>query len=543
MKPSRYAYHTDIRIAVEEYGEEGKEAINKELKSMLDKDVFRPTTTLELSTIHNKSIIPSLIFIKQKFKPNGKPDKVKARLVAGGHRQDRSLYPDNYSPTVSLENLFIESCIAANNNMNIISLDIASAYLNADMSHENIYMRLDKYISNLMCDLDSTYSNFINKNGNIIVKLNKALYGCLQSGQLWYLNIKETLINFGLIMNVYDNCIFSTLNNDCIVLLYVDDLLIFSESENISTKLINYLKDKYKELKINNGKTHNYLGMILKFINNKLVINMTSYIENILSNNQITQQSDYPSTLNLFEENENIQLLNPELQKKLHTIIAQLLFLSKRARPDIALVVNHLSSRVNKFNNNDYNKILKCLHYLNKTKNNELILSCNNDKNGLILYCYADASHNVHSECKSRSGRIFTLGQGIFSATTTKQKVTSKSSAESELISAADAVSELLGIKNYLISRNYNVLDTILYQDNQASISILKNGINSIKRMKHIKSKYFFVTDYIKNNELRVEWIDTNMMIADFYTKPLIGDKFEKFRDIIMGKDNMVMNE
>ena len=49
-----------------------------------------------------RNIIPSSKFVKEKYKADGTFEKVKARLVAGGHRQDRRVYEGNTnSPTVS----------------------------------------------------------------------------------------------------------------------------------------------------------------------------------------------------------------------------------------------------------------------------------------------------------------------------------------------------------------------------------------------------------------------------------------------------------
>jgi hypothetical protein len=74
-----------------------------------------------------------------------------------------------------------------------------------------------------------------------------------------------------------------------------------------------------------------------------------------------------------------------------------------------------------------------------------------------------------------------------------------------------------------------------LYQDNQSAILLEKNGrASSSKRTRHINIRYFFVTDRIANKELSVEYCPTGNMMADFYTKPLQGTPFCKFRDQIM---------
>ncbi len=118
--------------------------------------------------------------------------------------------------------------------------------------------------------------------------------------------------------------------------------------------------------------------------------------------------------------------------------------------------------------------------------------------------------------------------------------MTSRSSSESELISAADAAAELLAYRNYLISRNFPLKQVILYQDNTASLSILKNGISSAKKMKHIEHKYFFVADRIKAGELNVDWLNTHVMASDYLTKPLHDEKFKLFKNMMLGNINFI---
>ena len=43
------------------------------------------------------------------------------------------------------------------------------------------------------------------------------------------------------------------------------------------------------------------------------------------------------------------------------------------------------------------------------------------------------------------------------------------------------------------------------------------------------------VRDYVRDGLLRVFHIGTNLNAADFFTKPLTGEKFSKFRDFLMG--------
>ena len=65
-----------------------------------------------------------------------------------------------------------------------------------------------------------------------------------------------------------------------------------------------------------------------------------------------------------------------------------------------------------------------------------------------------------------------------------------------------------------------------------------QNGIlPSSKRTKHINVRYYFIKDCIDKNEIHVIYCPTELMIADYFTKPLQGSKFIKFRNIIMGSE------
>ena len=66
---------------------------------------------------------------------------------------------------------------------------------------------------------------------------------------------------------------------------------------------------------------------------------------------------------------------------------------------------------------------------------------------------------------------------------------------------------------------------------------------SSSKRMRYISIRYYFITDRIGRHEIEVRYCPTDEMIGDFYTKPLNGSKFRKFRNIIMNCKHDAMGE
>ena len=128
------------------------------------------------------------------------------------------------------------------------------------------------------------------------------------------------------------------------------------------------------------------------------------------------------------------------------------------------------------------------------------------------------------------------MGRGFPKVCSTKQKLNTRSSTESELVGVDDMMPSILWTRYFLKKQGYKVSDNIIFQDNKSTMLLERNGkASSSKRTKHINVRYFFITDRISKGEVRVEWCPTAEMVADFMTKPQQGSTFKKFRDLIMG--------
>jgi hypothetical protein len=116
-----------------------------------------------------------------------------------------------------------------------------------------------------------------------------------------------------------------------------------------------------------------------------------------------------------------------------------------------------------------------------------------------------------------------------------KQRLNTKSSTEAELVGVDDGMPLVIWTRNFLVAQGFEVRDNVVFQDNQSTILLAKNGkASSGRRTRHIDIRYFFVSDRIARKELRVEYCPTGDMVADFFTKPLQGSLFRKLRKIIL---------
>ena len=137
----------------------------------------------------------------------------------------------------------------------------------------------------------------------------------------------------------------------------------------------------------------------------------------------------------------------------------------------------------------------------------------------------------------SHTGGGLTLGKGFGINVSSKQKLNTRSSTESELVGADDMANMILWTGLFMEAQGYDIQQNILHQDNKSTILLLNNGKkSSSKRTRAINIRYFFLTDQIEKKRLEVQYCPTKEMWADYHTKPLQGPLGRDMRDRIMGR-------
>jgi hypothetical protein len=152
------------------------------------------------------------------------------------------------------------------------------------------------------------------------------------------------------------------------------------------------------------------------------------------------------------------------------------------------------------------------------------------------LRTWVDASYAVHPDMKSHTGGVMSLGLGGFACKSTKQKLNTKSSTEAELVGASDYLPNTIWVKMFLEAQGYKIDDNFLEQDNESAIKLEKNGRTSAgPRSRHIDIRYFWIKDRVQGHGIKIRHCPTLQMLGDFFTKPLQGSLFRRFRDVILG--------
>jgi hypothetical protein len=446
---------------------------------------------------------------------------------------------------VAIESVLLTCAIDALERRDIATVDIPGAFMQADMD-EVVHMKLEGQMAELLVRLDpKLYRKYVHScNGKPILYvelLKKALYGTLKAALLFWKRLSNQLAEWGFKVNPYDWCAANKMINgkQCTVVWHVDNLKISHVDPDVVSGIIELLSKEFgKEapLTVTCGKIHDYLGMTIDYSEDgKSKSSMQDYILSMLNKlpEDMTGESATPAGDHLFEvNNTNPSRLDEKTAMFFHHNVAKLLFLCKRARPDIQTAVSFLCTRVKQPDIDDYKKLGRVMKYLRATALMPLTLEADSVQ---LVKWWVDGSFAVHDDMQSHTGGTMTLGKGSIYSTSTRQKLNTKSTTEAELVGVDDVMPQILWTRYFLEGQGYGACESVIYQDNKSAILLERNGrASSSKRTRHINIRYFFLADRIANKEVDIQYCPTGKMLADFFTKPLQGTPFRKFRDLIM---------
>ena len=527
-----------VRQAIDEYGTAARKAVMDELKQLIRLKVLKFHKPDQLDPTTLKSRLPSKTFVRVKFDANNVFEKIKARLVGGGHRQKRYLYSESEtsSPTISLVGLYIVATIAADEERTVITADVAGAYLRAYMK-KFVLIQINKEESAILVEMYPELIEYLDDDGKLTAECLKALYGLIESGRLWFDTIKEKLLQQGYVQNPYEPCIFNKWHDDAQVQstigVYVDDLLTTCKNSDIAESIITWLEAEFDELKVTRGKIHKFTGMTFDFSEKqKLKITMKKSIEEVLKRNTVTGFAATPSTEDLFQIDEMSPRLSKPEAEKFHSEVASINYIAKRIKPECLTITSFLMTRVQSSTEQDMQKFQRLINYVNSTKDIPLCLEMS--PGPLEIVANIDSSHASHGDYRGHTGVFITLGKGAIQAISTKQSINTKSSAESELVAASDGATPAINVLNIVKCQGIAVHQLIIEQDNQSTLAMIANGRATGPTSRHINIRYFWLNDRLAQGEISMRYMPTEEMTADLLTKHKDGKSFYKHRQALL---------
>ena len=140
-------------------------------------------------------------------------------------------------------------------------------------------------------------------------------------------------------------------------------------------------------------------------------------------------------------------LINEEDRKRFHKIVQLLLHFCCRGRKYILPTMSFLTQRVDCTMVQDYSKLRRLMNYVHDTL--DLISIVGIEDVGKLHRCI-DAAHGAHHNMRIHTGGACTFGVGMFCAMSSKQKLNTASSTESELVGNSNFVTKPIALTLFM---------------------------------------------------------------------------------------------
>ncbi|GBO03580.1 Retrovirus-related Pol polyprotein from transposon TNT 1-94 [Araneus ventricosus] len=398
------------------------EAMSEEIKLMQNRkiwDLVEPKSNMKVLGCR------WVYSIKHDEKNNVK--KYKSRLVAQGFKQRPGVdFTDVFAPLVNFDIIkFLFVLLVCILGWNHAQIDVKGAYLygNLDIS---IYMQQPEGFAVKGCE-------------HYVCRLHNSIYGLHQSGRQWNIELNEILFGLGFHRNELCNGLYTKSN--CILLVYVDDIVVFSKSQSDLEDSILNIKIKLEITEL--GPVRYLIGVNFERIGDSVYLHQNTYINKLKTRfkNLPRRQIALPLKVGCIlpdrvKENE---IIETELTRQIpyKTLIGCLSFIANRSRPDIAFAVNTMSQFCNGYTYHHWTIVVDILNYVFKTMFYKINLS---DTHNTRLTMYSDSSWGCKlNDRHSTSGYIMLFGNVPITWKSQKQKCIALSSMEAEFITLTES--------------------------------------------------------------------------------------------------------
>jgi hypothetical protein len=459
------------------------------------------------------------------IKGNG---RYKARWVVKGCAQRPGFdYDETYAAVSRSSSWRVLLAMAALKGWKIRQADITTAFLYGPIDHE-IYAELPEGFE---------------QDGKVC-KLKKSIYGLKQAPKIWWETLSSKLVDMGFRQLAADPCVYT--DGKVIIDVHVDDLLLLSATDSKIDQVVLMLSKSFKVKDL--GGASRFLGIEIEYNQEekRLTLRQTQYIEDVLR--RFGMQNAAPKSTPMLpgerlDPDVAGEYLDDHSRERYQSAVGALNFLSCMTRPDLAFTMSILSKFTQRPQEQHNLVLQRTLRYLKSTKDLGTTYGLDGEREAHlkeVLYGYTDADYGgtvVQEDSRSTGGYVFMLGNGPVSWSSKRQSTTAISTTEAEYIGQFEAIKEAESLRMFLEDLEGTRLaepgeacttePTIIHADNTAAITIATTpGIKA--RAKHLRLTLHWQRQIISEGRVKLQQVQSQEMIADGLTKPLVRAKHEK---------------
>ncbi|KAE8976205.1 Retrovirus-related Pol polyprotein from transposon TNT 1-94 [Phytophthora fragariae] len=298
-------------------------------------------------------------------------------------------YEETYSPVAYLNSIRAMLAKCSAEGMEIEQCDVDTAFLYGKLEEE-IYMELPEGLRELLELAEAEGED------DVVCMLPQSLYGLKQALRVWNETIDKHLKSMGFEPADADPCVYTRGEgeDECIVCLYVDDMLIASRQKAVIASVKAGIAEKFRIKDL--GRARFILGIEIDYDMERrtLGISQKSYTESIIKK---FGQENAKTCLTPLEP--GVQMTKADesqteedkakmKSKPYRSLVGNLMYLACGTRPDVSVAVAKLSRFLENPGEKHWDAGIKVVRYLLKTKDVRILYD------GLLgtqLEAYSDA--------------------------------------------------------------------------------------------------------------------------------------------------------
>jgi len=210
------------------------------------------------------------------------------------------------------------------------------------------------------------------------------------------------------------------------------------------------------------------------------------------------------------------------------SIVGSLMYLANATHLDISYAVTRLAQFASNIGEKHLVAIKRGLRYIKGTLDAKLQIATTATDSVSLLIGYFDSSwlDNPTDRC-STYGIVILQNSLLILWKSKKHSMVTMSTCESEYLAGTELIRDLCWIRNILIGLNFPpALPVTVFGDNENANGIASNGVQH--RTQHIEARHFCITEKVREGLIMVQYLPTEHMIPDMFTKTLPQDTIKR---------------
>lgn len=469
---------------------------------------------------------------------------------------------------------------AAAENLVIYGADVSNAFGEAPPPKQGFFIKPDKAFREWWTKCKGRPP--IPK-GHVIPVL-AAMQGHPEAPRLWEKHADAILRSCGLTPTIHEPCLYSGLiNGERVILMrQVDDFAIAASSERTCNILFDMIDEQLTIPLKRLGLINMFNGLDIQQTRDWIKVSCATYLtkiserhlKNWMSNENVAgarltplpSRDSFMKTFLAAKGNPDPKV-QAALAKKwgfsYRSGIGELIYALVTCRPDLSYAVTRCSQYSACPHEIHYHGVKHLLKYAYNTKDDGIYFwratpnmdlpavdppSTKSNEHDLLmdgrpkhdatdLHAYVDADWaGCPQTRRSFTGTVLCLSGGPVAYKCKLEPTVALSSTEGEYMGAVQCGRMILFVRSVMWDLGIpQVAASLIYEDNDAATK-MANARKPTPRTRHMDIKYHALCEWVEQDLMTLERIDTSQNLADHFTKSLGATLFQRHTDYIMGR-------